>query len=391
MACVAYTYIFYPLLISLVAHLRGRLVRTQGQFVGSVSIVLAAYNEEAIVDRRLDELIDILTTFRHDGEIVVVSDGSTDSTAVLARGHTNGRIRVLELSMNGGKAAALTCGCAAALGDVIVFADARQRWAPDALEYLLRNFADPEVGAVSGDLVLETDSGVMSGVGLYWRFEKWLRRTESLVHSTVGVTGAISAVRRELFCPIPKGTVLDDVYWPLQVVLQGYRVVHEENARAFDRLPEKAGDEFRRKLRTLSGNFQLLMRLPVALLPWRNPLCIQFVSHKLMRLVVPWALLVMLIASALLPAPLYQMAFVAQMTFYVFALAGIWQGSHSHLRLASAAGSFLLLNAAAWLAFWVWITGKVSTSWRKVLYRDSTGQSRYVVARAGIPKKRRNR
>ena len=367
-ACVAYTYVLYPLLIALTARLRGRPVRKDGRFAGSVDIVLAAYNEESVIGRRLAELVSMLSNSGRDGRVIIVSDGSTDRTAALAREHGHERAFVLELPQNLGKAEALNRGCALARGDVIAFADARQRWAPDALEKLLQNFADPKVGAAGGDLVIESASDVLSGVGLYWRYEKWIRRSESLVHSTAGVTGAISAVRRELFHPIPKGTLLDDVYWPLQVVLQGYRVVHERQAVAFDRLPEGAGGEFSRKVRTLTGNFQLLMLLPAVLLPRRNPIWIQLFSHKVMRLAVPWALLVLLIVSALLPGPLYRLALVAQVAFYGLGVVGILQGCRSRLRLASAAGSFLLLNTAAWLAFWIWSTGRASSSWQKTSY-----------------------
>lgn len=372
-AFVMYAYLAYPLLVALMARLRGRPVRPVGRFSGTISIVMAVYNEESYIDHRLDELINLLAASGCDGEVIVVSDGSTDRTVMLAKGHSESRVRVLDLSMNVGKGEALTRGCAAAQGDVVVFADARQRWAADALDNLLRNFTVPEVGAVSGDLVVETGSGLMSGMGLYWRYERWLRRTESLIHSTVGVTGAISAVRRELIRPIPRGTLLDDVYWPLQVAMQGYRVVHEEHALAFDRLPAKIEDEFRRKVRTLSGNFQLLMRLPAALLPWRNPIWMEFLSHKVMRLVAPWALLAILIVSALLlPRPLYYVAFVTQLVFYCLGLVGLLRDSHS-LPLTSAAGSFIVLNAAAWLAFWVWITGRAETSWQKARYDRGDG------------------
>jgi cellulose synthase/poly-beta-1,6-N-acetylglucosamine synthase-like glycosyltransferase len=150
-------------------------------------------------------------------------------------------VRVVKLPENVGKAAALSAGVAEARNDVVVVADARQTWAPDALARLLENFDDPEVGAVSGELHVESSPGVMAGVGLYWRFEKWMRRREGLVHSTVGVTGAIAAVRRGLFRPIPAGTILDDVYWPLVVAMQGYRVVFDGRARAFDRLSGSRG------------------------------------------------------------------------------------------------------------------------------------------------------
>jgi hypothetical protein len=236
---------------------------------------------------------------------------------------------------------------------------------------LLESFADPSVGAVSGDLVVEAQAGVMACIGLYWRYEKWLRQQESRIHSTVGVTGAICAVRRHLFLGIPQNTILDDVYWPLLVTMQGYRVIHEKRAVAYDCLPDRARDEFRRKVRTLAGNFQLAARLPQLLLPWRNPVWLPFVSHKLLRLAVPWALLGMLLLSAVLKAPLYEWLLWGQIGFYGLALLGIVRAVGSQLRPAGAAASVLVLNAAAWLAFWVWLSGRAGKSWSKVTYKPT--------------------
>ena len=367
--CVAYAYVLYPVLLAVLAKVRPRPNRVGGFKPQSVSVIIAAHNEEATIERRLDELLEQLADAAVEGEIIVVSDGSTDATVARAAATANSLIHVLDLPTNGGKAAALTAGCAEASGEIIVFADARQTWAPWALKLLLENFADPSVGAVSGDLVIVCAPGVMSGVGFYWRFEKWLRKKESRIHSVVGVTGAISAVRRELFRPIPRGTILDDVYWPLAVAMQGYRVIHDRRAQAFDRLPDRTMDEFQRKVRTLSGNFQLLTRLPGALVPWRNPIWFQYVSHKLSRLVVPWALLTLLPLSAGLTGGIYRFAFAMQVLFYLLAFAGMWRWTGSRVRVAAAAASFLVLNSAAWLAFWVWITGKASRSWRKVPYQ----------------------
>jgi cellulose synthase/poly-beta-1,6-N-acetylglucosamine synthase-like glycosyltransferase len=369
---VAYTYAGYPLLLACAARLRKRPPRRAEGFTASVSIVLAVHNEGARIGPRLDELTGLLAAAGVKGEILVISDGSTDDTTAVAREHTKGgTVRVLDLPQKVGKAAALSHGCAAAAHEILVFADARQRWEPSALKRLLENFADPSVGAVSGDLVVESAPGVMAGVGLYWRYEKWLRKQESRLHSVVGVTGAISAVRRGLFRPIPAGTLLDDVYWPLCVAMQGGRVVHDSRAVAYDRLPEKARDEFRRKVRTLSGNFQLLARLPSALLPWRNPLWLQFLSHKVLRLLAPWALLGMLAASWFLPGSFYRAAFWEQMIAYGVGMTGIWRAVGARVRFVAAAGSFLVLNAAAWLAFWVWVSGRAGRSWRKVSYGAS--------------------
>ena len=131
---------------------------------------------------------------------------------------------------------------------------------------------------------------------------------------------------------------------------------------------KRVRDEFRRKVRTLSGNFQLVSRLPAALLPWKNPVWIQFVSHKLFRLLVPWALLTMLILAFALPGQIYEMAFWTQLGFYGFALAGISFPALAKIRVVSAATSFLVLNSAAWLAFWIWLFGRASNSWTKIVY-----------------------
>jgi cellulose synthase/poly-beta-1,6-N-acetylglucosamine synthase-like glycosyltransferase len=370
LAGVLYAYVGYAALLAVAAKLFKRAPRRQAGFAPTVSLVVAAHNEEARVGTRVAELAGLLAASGVQGEVIVVSDGSTDATVNEAR-RQRGPVIVLDLPDRVGKAAALNAGCAAASREILVFADSRQRWDKTALGLLLENFADPHVGAVSGDLVLETKPGVMAGVGLYWHYEKWLRKKESQIHSTVGVTGAICAVRRELFPGVPDGTILDDVYWPLRVAMRGYRVIHDQRALAYDCLPGRARDEFRRKVRTLAGNFQLVARLPGVLLPWRNPLWLQFLSHKLLRLAVPWALLAMLVLSGLLGGPLYMRLFWWQAGFYATALLGNLRAVNSRLRPAGTAASLLVLNAAAWMAFWVWISGRAGRSWNKVAYHPA--------------------
>jgi poly-beta-1,6-N-acetyl-D-glucosamine synthase len=374
---VTYAYVGYPLLVW---SLGRRTSRSPGAAAWSeadgppVTLLVAARNEEGVIARRLDNLL--AAQYPADRlRIVVASDGSTDRTNAIVRGYAPRGVRLLAYPHSRGKAATLSDALAevtreggAAPSEIFVFADARQTWAPDALRRLLENFADPAVGAVSGDLVIESAPGVLAGVGAYWRYEKWLRRQECRAGSTIGVSGSICAVRRRLFRPIPPGTILDDMYWPLRVAMQGYRVVHEERAVAFDRLPPRVGDEFRRKVRTLSGNFQLIARLPAVLLPWRNPVWLQFLSHKVFRLVVPWALIALFLLSGVLPGAVYVTAFWGQVLFYSLAVAGLSRWFGTRLRLGSAAGAFLVLNAAAWLAWWTWLTGWSARSWVKVRY-----------------------
>ncbi len=388
-ACVFYTYVGYPLLLALAARLRpARWIRGLPALELPVSVVLAAHNEESRIGARIRELVQLVAARPAGGEVIVVSDGSTDGTVALAQAAafeaesaTAGRVSVQVLVQEPrlGKAMALNQAHTAAAHPLLVFADARQTWADDAIDRLVLAFSDASVGAVSGDLMVESAPGVMAGVGLYWRFEKWLRRTESRLDSMVSVTGCISAVRRELFETLPPGTILDDVYWPLAVAMRGHRVIHEGRARAFDRLPEKTSDEFRRKVRTLAGNFQLIALMPSALLPWRNRVWWQFISHRVLRLAVPWGLLAMLIVSAVLGGPFYGTVFLAQTAFYLLGLAGIWRPAATRSRLASTAASFLVLNTAAWVGFWVWAFGQSSRSWSKVNYQ---GSGRHPVAEA---------
>lgn len=365
---VLYTYLLYPLALWLLAQLRPAKAEMPVDVPASVSFVVAARNEGARIGTRVAELLRQLDLAKVEGEVVLVLDGLNQS--LVQSIPADPRVRVLELTENCGKAAAVSEGAKIARYEILSLADVRQPWQDDALARLLQNFRNPRVGAVSGDLVLQTGDGITAGVGLYWRYEKWLRRNEGVFDSVVGVTGAICAVRRVLFDGVPAGTILDDVYWPLRVVQQGYRVVHDSNARAFDRLPEKAGDEFRRKVRTLSGNFQLVQRLPSLLLPWKNRVWWQFISHKLMRLAVPWMMIVALIASAAENAAFYQVLFWGQIVGYSVLALVMASGLAARHRVASAAASFALLNVAAWFAFWIWFSGRAGESWCVARYAN---------------------
>ena len=331
---IAYVYVGYPLLLAAWARLAARPARKAGFEGGrwpAISIIVAARNEGARLPGRIDNLLEL----DYDGprEIVVVSDGSTDNTAAALAPYA-GRIRLLEVP-GGGKPLALNAGVAAATGDVLVFADARQRFNRGALRALVSNLADPQVGGATGELILDCESGtgdssIGEGVGAYWKYEKWLRRKESLVRSTLGATGAIYALRRALWQPLPAETLLDDVLAPMRAVLAGWRMVFEEEAIAFDRTAPDAATEARRKRRTLAGNYQILAQEPRLLVPILNPVWLQYLSHKVGRLLVPWALIAAFVASAALVTSgwIYALAFILQAGFYGLAIVGAWLDGH---------------------------------------------------------------
>jgi cellulose synthase/poly-beta-1,6-N-acetylglucosamine synthase-like glycosyltransferase len=209
----------------------------------------------------------------------------------------------------------------------------------------------------------------MEGVGLYWRYEKWIRRAESRVDSIVGVTGAIYALRRALYRPLDPRTILDDVAIPMAVVGAGYRVVFEPLAKAYDRLAEDPRAEYRRKVRTLAGNYQLAALYPSLLHPGRNRLFWQFASHKLLRLAVPWCLLALLATSAALAArrsAFFTTVLVLQMTLYVLAFAGwLLKGFGLGSRLLSVPYTFVLLNVAAAASLFGFLSGRTTAAWRR--------------------------
>ena len=332
---IGYVYVGYPLLLAVWSRLRPRTARKRATSASSpwpsISIIVAARNEASRLPARVENLL----TLPYDGrrEIIVVSDGSTDHTAAAVAPYVP-YVRLIQVP-RGGKPLALNAGVAAATGDILIFADARQQFAPGTLTALAANFADPTVGGVTGELILDCETGtadstIGEGVGVYWKYEKWLRRKESLVRSTLGATGAIYALRRSLWRPLPAETLLDDVLAPMRAVLDGWRIVFEEEAIAYDRTAPDAAVEARRKRRTLAGNYQILGQEPRLLVPFVNPVWLQYVSHKGGRLLVPWARLGTLIASAALAttAVVYALAFAAQAVFYGLALIGAWLDTH---------------------------------------------------------------
>lgn len=356
---VAYVYAGYPAMLRLWARYRTRAVRAAapGDFTPGISIVLAARNEGARLVARIDNLLG-LDYPADKRQIIVVSDGSTDDTLDVLAAYGD-RIEAVGVP-HGGKALALNAALVRARHEIVVFADARQVFAPDALRQLAAPFADPQIGGVSGELLLDCESalysdrreqsdrrrghagqlrggaierrvnadrrrGLMStiadGVGLYWRYEKALRRLESAVWSTLGATGAIYAIRRSLWHALPADALLDDVLTPMRVVLAGFRVVFNERARAFDRAAVDADAESRRKIRTLAGNYQILRLDPRLLLPWRNPVWVQYLSHKVGRLAVPYLWLAAFAANVMLAEAhlFYRLLLTGQVGFLLLA------------------------------------------------------------------------
>jgi len=318
-------------------------------FQPRASIVLAVYNGGMFLERKLNSLL-ALDYPAGRSEILVVSDGSTDATDEIAQRYADLGVRLLRLP-HGGKAAALNATLAHLSGEIVFFTDVRQPVDREALRHLAANFADPTVGAVTGELrIMDAVSGEQADLDLYWRYELWVRSHHSRIDSLFNTTGCLYAVRRDLLSPIPADTLTDDAIIPLRSFFAGYRVIFDELAVASD-YPTAQGAEFRRRLRTLAGMWQTFARMP-QLLSSGNRMRVHFLSHKFSRLVMPWAVLGCIFSTiALRETPLGRVLLPAGIaTFVIAGLDPLVPKGFPLRRITSPVRTFLLLNMAALLS-----------------------------------------
>jgi cellulose synthase/poly-beta-1,6-N-acetylglucosamine synthase-like glycosyltransferase len=360
---LTYTYVGYPLLIGLLARLLPWRPRPVPGWEPTVSICVAAYNCEAYIDAKLRSLL-ALDYPADKLEILIYSDASTDGTdAIITDWATKDpRVNLLRGEARMGKPTALNRMRDKATGEVLLLTDVRQSLNPGALRAMLTLLAVPQVGCVTGNLVLEG----RTGSGAYWRYEKWIRRQESRLGSVVGMTGSLSALRRRDLGPLPSDLILDDVWIPMNLRLRRARVLFAEDAIARD---EAFSDEreFGRKVRTIAGNYQLFSRMPRLLLPFVNPSWFETISHKIARLLCPWLLLALLLACSIgalgsasggLERQTLCGLLLAQVAFYALAALGGHAG-----RVGTVARTFVVLNAAAVVGLGRFIAGSQKVTW----------------------------
>jgi biofilm PGA synthesis N-glycosyltransferase PgaC len=354
---VFYTYLLYPGWLFLRSRLKPKPVNPK-PFFPKISIVMAVRNGENYLEQKLHNLQQ-LDYPQELVEVLIVSDGSTDRTNDILREFDDSRVRSIYLPVHSGKAEALNRAIEVTSGAIVVFMDVRQRIATDSVTTLVGNFSDPAVGCVSGALMLKgAEETSPRGVGSYWEMEKAIRYWESVGGSTVSATGALYAVRRNLVPHLPAGLILDDFFIPLAVARSGARVIFEPRALAWDNLSSRPRQEFRRKVRTLFGSYQLV-RLAPWLLTTANPLRFEFISHRLCRLAVPFALIGVTLASTFLPGFIYRVPLAAAIGIGALgslSLVRVPLGVAS--RLTDLALAFLLLNTAAIIAFFYFAIGK---------------------------------
>jgi len=358
---LAYTFLGYQLLIGVLGHLghSRRRPPAPSSTPDCVAVVIVAHNEEARIGERIANLL--ATPLPLD--VIVCSDGSTDATVSEAR---LAGARVFDFSVRRGKAACLSEAIPALNAPIIVLTDCRQRFTPNTIPRLVGHLADPAIGAVSGILRIgDARTSTGGGVDIYWKMETAIRQSESDFDSCIGCTGAVYAIRRSLFRQIPADTILDDVVIPMLIAMSGHRIIYDSQAEAFDPQPLDPRAETSRKTRTLAGNFQMLLRYPAWLLPWKNRLAWQLTSHKYLRLAGP-GLLACIFASSLclVRLPFYRYCLGLQCLLYLLAATGLAVPS-LRLRLFSVPAGFLFLNLMTLRGFFHFFFGPKGGAWER--------------------------
>ena len=357
-ALLAYTYLGYPLAIGVLARLRRWRPAPAGEALPSVTICLPVYNGAGYLPAKIASLL--AQDYPAPVEILVYCDGCTDETESVARAlaadpAAGGRVRVVVNPRRLGKPTGLNTLGPAATGDLLLLNDVRQPLSPNALRALATALQDPSVGCATGNLVLTGGAGS----GVYWRYENWIRRQESSFRGMVGMTGPIGMIRRADLGLLSEDLILDDVWIPMRIALQGKRTVFVPESEARDAAFADQR-EFGRKVRTLAGNYQLFARMPALLMPVVNPIWFETLSHKILRLLAPWLLAALALVS-LLGAPVsgrIAVLLAAQIVFYLAAALGPRFG-----KLAALARTFVVLNTAAVLGLWRFLTGRQRVTW----------------------------
>jgi cellulose synthase/poly-beta-1,6-N-acetylglucosamine synthase-like glycosyltransferase len=361
---LGYVYVGYPLVLKMWSSLARKRVAAS-TYLPRVCLLVAANDEAAVIGRKLQNSLDV--DYPADKySVLVASDGSQDATNQIAASFTP-RVQLLAFPERRGKMAAINEAMAAVDAEIVVLSDANTFLRRDAICKLVQNFADPEVGAVSGDVVLTGERAALAGSeDLYYRYERHLQRLESDVGSLVGVDGALYAVRRDLFAAPPADTILDDMAIPMAVLRSGYRVVFEEAALAEEAGSASSSEEFWRKVRVVAGAVQFLLRRDSGVPITRGQALFTLVSHKALRWMSPAFGGVAFAASVLLaPAStFFASVFVTECVVITLGLLGCIPPVR-RFTIVALPHYFCLVQAAAAVGLLRGLAGRQPVAWRR--------------------------
>lgn len=366
MGLAAYAYIGYPIALFVLSRLFSRPIR-KDDFTPSVSVIIAAYNEERDLPAKLDNML-LLDYPKEKLEIIVASDCSTDSTDEIVRKYSEHGVILNRQEMRLGKTWAQQQAAKNSSGEILVFSDATTIYQPDAIRKIVRSFADPEVGCVAGQLVYVDKASTAIGKGCqsYWSYEKFLKKCESRLGSLIGVSGCLYAVRR--ICQVRLSSqMIDDFVIATEIHLQGLRTVYEPEAISMEDTNKKGKDELRMRIRVISQTLRALNKYQeVFSLTRHGMFAFQMISHKALRYVVPFFLIGALVANWLLitESPIYYYTLLGQTTFYFSAFVG-WAAERLKVKIGPLAIPyyFMLVNVASIAGILRFINGGTQVVW----------------------------
>lgn len=367
---IVYTYFIYPVILYLLSKLKDEhtVCFDEPKWWPSVSLIIAAYNEDSVIE---DKLINCLSlNYPKDKiEIIVASDGSTDKTNEIVKRYSDYGIRLIDYKVRGGKIGVLNKTVKQVNGEILVFSDANTFYDRESIKRLVRNFNGPEVGAVCGELRLKNPNGNFSGEGegLYWKYEVLLKKLESNIHSCLGANGGIYAIRKELYSEPPSNSIVDDFIIAMNVLLKGKRVIYDPLAFAAEDTAKSLKEEFKRRVRISAGNFQSILVLRKLLNPYKGFVAFAFWSHKVIRWFVPFFMLLCFICNLIIFGKvLYIFLFFLQLTFYLLVVLGRFLCERGYKqKILYIPYYFGTMNLALFLGFMRFARNSQKITWEK--------------------------
>jgi cellulose synthase/poly-beta-1,6-N-acetylglucosamine synthase-like glycosyltransferase len=367
-AAVFYVYAGYPIFLAILSRFFRFRLPERG-FTSRLSILIAAYNEESGIQRKIEQTL-ALDYPSELMEILVLSDGSTDRTDEIVKAFPDPRVKLLRVEGRKGKTNAQNEGVKVATGDLLIFSDATTVYHPQALRFLACNYADHRVGAASGRYqYFDPEGSSPTGLGsvAFWNYENLIKMMQSRIKTISGCCGCIYSVRRSAYTALAPD-VISDLVQPLHVIQKGFRVVFESRALAYEETTQSTSDEFSMRVRVVTRGIRGLLSVPAVLTPWRFPwVAFQLWSHKILRWMVPFFLAILFGSNiALWSKPGYQLILILQAAFYLFALFSIVVPVHRSLKALGFPLYFCTLNAAAMCSVLEVLRGKKYTVWQTV-------------------------
>ena len=375
---VFYAYLGYGLLLFLLVKLKRAFKKNRLEYIDfepDVTLLVAAYNEEDFIRHKIENSLS-LDYPNHKLKLLFVTDGSSDRTPEIVKEYP--QIQLLHQPERGGKIAAVERTMPQVRTEIVVFTDANTLLNKEAIRKIVRHYADPKVGVVSGEKRIknrDTDEAAGAGEGLYWKYESRLKKWDYELYSVVGAAGELFSIRTELYKPIPRDSLIEDFYMTLQIAKRGYKIAYEPEAYALEDPSASVGEELKRKIRIAAGGIQSVVRMKELLNPFRyGLLSFQYISHRVLRWTIAPIALPLIFITNLLLMPMngfFYWLFWLQCAFYIISLVGYWlESKNLRFKLLFVPYYFCMMNYAVYRGFFRYMRGSQSVLWEKARRRD---------------------